>query len=70
MVRRVDYRQVDIGFRQDSADVRAAETAANHHDFGPCTCRRALVQLRHFHSQSVGAQLDGGEGTGTTSVDL
>ena len=34
MVRPVDYRQVDIGFRQDSADVHAAETAADHHDFG------------------------------------
>jgi hypothetical protein len=56
MVRPVDYRQVDTGFRQHSADVHATETAANHHDFGARTCRRALVQLRHLHSQSVGAR--------------
>jgi hypothetical protein len=34
MVRPVDYRQVDVRFRQNSADVHAAKTAANHHDFG------------------------------------
>ncbi len=54
MVRPVDYRQVDIGLRQDSADVDAAETAANHNDFGARTCRRALVQF--------GLHLGGGAG--------
>ena len=53
MVRPVDYRQVDIGFRQDSADVHAAESAANHHDFGACTCRRALVQLHGYFRRSL-----------------
>jgi hypothetical protein len=55
MVRPVDYRQVDIGFRQDSADIHAAETAANHHDFGARTRRRALVQLQGYFRRSLTA---------------
>ena len=34
MVRPVDQRHVDVCFRQDSADIDAAEPAADHNDFG------------------------------------
>ncbi len=34
MVRPVDQRHVDVGLRQNSADVDATETSADHNDFG------------------------------------
>ena len=34
MVRPVDQRHVDVGFRQNSADVDTPETSADHNDFG------------------------------------
>ena len=56
MVRPVDQRHVDLGLRQNSAHVDAAETSADHNDFGAFSDSRAVFQFRHLHSRPAGAR--------------